>query len=74
MKIKEIRDKSDGDLKAELAERRKHLFDLRSQAVTEKLEDPTQLGKTRKDIARILTVMKQRQIAAAAAKTEAPAK
>ena len=38
MKIKEIRDKSDDALKAELAERRKHLFDLRSQSVTEKLE------------------------------------
>ena len=62
MKIKEIKDKSDDALKAELAERRKHLFDLRSQAVTEKLEDPTQLGKARKTIARIQTVIRQRQL------------
>ena len=62
MKIKEIRDKSDDALKAELAERRKHLFDLRSQAVTEKLEDPTQIGKARKVIARIQTVVRQRQL------------
>ena len=62
MKIKDIRDKSDQALKAELAERRKHLFDLRSQAVTEKLEDPTQVGKTRKAVARILTVIRQRQL------------
>jgi large subunit ribosomal protein L29 len=62
MKIKEIRDKSDAALKAELAERRKHLFDLRSQAVTEKLEDPTQIGKARKVIARIQTVVRQRQL------------
>ncbi len=62
MKIKEIRDKSDDALKAELAERRKHLFDLRSQAVTEKLEDPTQLEKARKTIARIQTVIRQRQL------------
>ena len=62
MKIKDIRDKNDQALKAELAERRKHLFDLRSQAVTEKLEDPTQVGKTRKAVARILTVIRQRQL------------
>ena len=62
MKIRDIKDKSDDVLKADLAERRKHLFDLRSQGVTEKLEDPTQLGKTRKDIARIKTVIRQRQI------------
>ena len=62
MKIKEIRDKSDDALKAELADRRKHLFDLRSQGVTEKLEDPTQIGKTRKAIARIQTVIRQRQL------------
>ena len=41
-------------------ERQKHLFDLRSQAVTEKLEDPSQLGKTRKDIARIKTIARQK--------------
>ena len=38
------------------------MFHLRSQAVTEKLEDPTQLTKTRKDIARIRTVMRQREL------------
>ena len=39
---------------------RRHLFELRSQAVTEKLEDPTQLPKTRRDIARVLTVLHDR--------------
>jgi len=66
MKIKEIREKSDEALKIELAERLKHLFDLRSQSVTEKLEDPSQLGKTRKDISRIKTIIRQRQLEAAA--------
>jgi large subunit ribosomal protein L29 len=65
MKIKEIREKSDEALKIELAERLKHLFDLRSQSVTEKLEDPSQLGKTRKDISRIKTIIRQRQLEAA---------
>ncbi len=47
MKMKEITDKETAHLEHELAEKQKHLFDLRSQAVTEKLEDPSQLKKTR---------------------------
>ena len=62
MKMKEILDKEIEHLRQELAEKQTHLFHLRSQAVTEKLEDPTQLGKTRKDIARIKTVMRQRKL------------
>jgi len=62
MTIKEIREKTDNDLQHELAEAQKHLFDLRSQAVTEKLEDPSQLRKTKRHIARIKTVMRQREI------------
>ena len=62
MKAKEIREKETEHLKHELEDQRKHLFDLRSQAVTEKLEDPSQLKKTRKDIARMMTVLKQREL------------
>ena len=62
MKMKEILDRDTDQLRQELVEKQKHLFELRSQAVTEKLEDPSQLGKTKKDIARILTVMRQREV------------
>lgn len=62
MTIKEIREKESGHLEHELAEQRKHLFALRSQAVTEKLENPSQLFKTRKDIARMLTVLRERKL------------
>ena len=65
MKMKEIADKETGHLEHELAEKQKHLFELRSQAVTEKLEDPTQIGKTRKEIARINTIVREREIAEA---------
>ena len=65
MKTKEIREKDEASLKAELGTTAKHLFDLRTQAVTEKLEDPTQIGKARRDIARIKTVLRQRQLQAA---------
>ena len=61
MKTKEIREKNDEALEHELRDRQKHLFDLRSQAVTEKLEDPSQLRKTKKDIARMETILKQRE-------------
>ena len=40
----------------------KHLFNLRSQAVTEKLEDPSQIGKTRREIAQIKTTLREREI------------
>jgi large subunit ribosomal protein L29 len=62
MKMKEIREKDTSHLEHELIEKQKHLYDLRSQAVTEKLEDPSQLGKTRRDIARIKTALRQRVI------------
>jgi large subunit ribosomal protein L29 len=62
MKLEEIKDKDAKALKEELVARQKHLFDLRTQAVTEKLEDPTQMGKTRKDIARIKTIIREREL------------
>jgi large subunit ribosomal protein L29 len=62
MKMKEILEKQGEQLDHELIEKLKHLYDLRSQAVTEKLEDPSQIGKTRRDIARIKTVMRQREV------------
>jgi large subunit ribosomal protein L29 len=78
MTAKEIRDKETSHLTAELLDKHKHLFDLRSQAVTEKLEDPSQLRKTKLDIARIKTVLRQREIEEQKknekAKPDAPAK
>ena len=64
MTVKEIREKETGHLKEALGETRKHLFDLRSQAVTEKLEDPSQLRKTRREIAQMQTILRQRELAA----------
>ena len=71
MKISEIRQLSDQELGSEIDRLSRHLFDLRTQAVTEKLEDPTMLSKTRRDIARILTVQRQRRAQALAGKQEA---
>jgi large subunit ribosomal protein L29 len=64
-KLKAIREAETGHLRQELLEKQKHLFDLRTQAVTEKLEDPSQLGKTRKEIARVKTILRQRELQSA---------
>lgn len=60
MKISEIRELKTADLHVELDRLRRHLFDVRAQSVTEKLENPHQLQVIRKEIARVLTVMNQR--------------
>jgi large subunit ribosomal protein L29 len=65
MKIADIKQLTDAELTSELEAKQRHLFDLRSQAVTEKLEDASQLKKTKKDIARIKTVMRERALAGA---------
>ena len=62
MTIKEIRDKDIEALKHELSDKHKHMFELRSQAVTEKLEDPSQLRKTRREIAQIKTILREREL------------
>jgi large subunit ribosomal protein L29 len=65
MTLKEIREKETDHIRHELAEQQKHLFTLRTQSVTEKLEDPSQLRKARKEIARIKTILREREVAAA---------
>jgi large subunit ribosomal protein L29 len=59
---KEIRERETEALRHDLSDQQKHLFDLRSQAVTEKLEDPSQIRKTRKHIARVKTIIRQRDL------------
>lgn len=55
MKAKEVHKLKDEELTVEADRLRKRLFELQSQAVTEKIEDTSQFRKTRKDIARLLT-------------------
>ena len=69
MKASDVRNRSDEELRVEAENLRRRLYDLRSQAVTEKLENPRQLGNLRRDIARILT--EQRARAGAGTKGEA---
>lgn len=54
----------DDQLKDELASLQKKLFDLRTQTVTDKVVDTSQFLKTRRNIARINTELRTRQLAA----------
>lgn len=60
MNVAEIRQMKTEELYLELDRLRRHAFDLRSQAVTEKLQDPSMLTKAKRDIARVLTVLGER--------------
>ena len=60
MKAKQVREMTDDELQSSLADMEKHLFELRSQAVTEKLENSKAIINVRRDIARIRTVMRER--------------
>jgi len=51
---------TDDELQSSLTDLEKHLFELRSQAVTEKLENSKAIINVRRDIARIRTVMQER--------------
>lgn len=62
--VAEIHKLSAEQLQAELAEARKRLYELRTQAVTEKIEDPTRFRKTRRSIARLLTEHNARRLRA----------
>lgn len=65
MEASEIRRMSDEELRGQLGVLRERLYRLRTQTVTEKVEDTSQLRKLRKDIARVLTEMNARRHAAA---------
>ena len=61
MNVKEIRDKSNDELLKTLDEFKKELFDLRFQRVTGSIDNPMRIRELRKSIARILTVLKERE-------------
>jgi large subunit ribosomal protein L29 len=61
----ELRDLTDDDLGHRLAERRQELFNLRFQSVTGALENTARLKLAKREIARILTVVHEREAQAA---------
>ncbi len=59
MKANNYREMNPDELAAQLEELQRRLFDLRAQAVTEKLENSRAVINARRDIARIKTIMRQ---------------
>ncbi len=63
MKAKDIRAKNDADLDKEVLDLRRAQFSLRMQIATQQLSNTSQLGKVRKDIARVKTIQRERAAA-----------
>ncbi len=63
----ELRDLNDQELEAKLIESREELFNLRFQFATGKQDNSARMGQVRRDIARILTIQREREIEAAEA-------
>jgi len=65
MKASEIRELSDRELQEKIRELKDELFNLRFQMATGQLENTMRLKEVRKSIARVKTVMRERELAAA---------
>ena len=69
-RLAELRQLGDNELVERLGETRRALFNLRFQLATGQLDDSARLGEVRKDIARLATFVREREIAAAEAQGE----
>ena len=61
IKIQELRALTDGELQEKIAFLKKELFDLRGKASGDKIEKPHRIREARKEIARILTLLKEKE-------------
>ena len=66
-KTETFTDLSSAELVTKLSESRRELFNLRFQLATGQLDNTARMGEVRKDIARLLTVLRDREIAQAEA-------
>jgi len=61
-KTKDLRGMSDEQLGLTLKDTEKHLFQLRFQSATDRLETPSEMRKARRDIARFKTIQREREL------------
>ncbi len=61
-KAAELRELPDHELRARLDAAKEELFNLRFQLATGQLDNPMRLRQVRRDVARILTVMREREL------------
>lgn len=62
MKAKELRELSDADLRARLSDAHTELFNLRFQQATRQLQNTARFSQVKDDIARIETIVRERQL------------
>ena len=62
MKANELRDKSTEELQAQLVSLKKDLFFLRMQHATNQLDKPLKIQTVKKDIARVKTIIREREL------------
>ncbi|MDO5716627.1 MAG: 50S ribosomal protein L29 [Tissierellia bacterium] len=62
MKVKEIRQLSDAELSIKLQDLKVELFNLRFQSATGQLDNPLRIRTVRKEIARVKTIQKEREL------------
>jgi large subunit ribosomal protein L29 len=63
MKAKELREMTTAELESKLADLKKDLFFLRMQHATNQLDNPLKINVVKKDIARIKTVIREKETA-----------
>jgi large subunit ribosomal protein L29 len=63
-RVAELRDLGDQELLERLESNKEELFNLRFQLATGQLDNPMRIKEVRHDVARILTVLRERQIGA----------
>ena len=66
MKAQEIRDLSVEELSVKLADLKKDLFNLRLQHATNQLDNPVKIADVKKNIARVKTIIREKEISAKA--------
>jgi len=64
MKTEELRGMGDEQLSLALKDELKNLFHLRFQSATERLETPSQIKKAKRQVARLKTIVRERELAA----------
>ena len=62
MKAKEVRQLTDQELEAQLLDSKTELFNLRFQLATGQLDNPMRIKIVRKDIARVKTIIREREL------------
>ncbi len=62
MKASEIREMSVEELQTKLTELKEELFNLRFQLAVNQLENSSRIGAVKKDIARVATILRQREL------------